>query len=804
MAPPKYDLKKLNDNNQFLCSRGQNAYVQNRDIESRPTEGYQSSYYSNSRTNVPFEILNTGNIEVINEYVRKHENELNAQEKGHLNERMDVMRYFNTLEEYYRTTPRTGVQPMTLNADRQKVLPGVVLDRKQDTSLGCWSCAFSMLLKGRGVDIDQKLIRRYRPEFVKGHEINSVQQTDIMNSNEMSEIYQYSSLIDKVCPNTKMCKMDKNPNHGATRDQILAQVEKALREKNAPVAFCNGYHWTTIVGISDDNSTFYVVDSQKPGGKIDNVPVNTYLSSPNAEFVWLEDIVLDKDGKSAALPENRFRVDPASGAVVTSINSNFKIEPAKPSASDMTVRGNHILDPDAHMEYYVPTMIRDYGRKYEEQKTQSDLYHRQNGGFVPPEPKERAYTMAKNFSKEAVIKDLEKRVEKNVIFARKQYLKNRELFEVEELDNNMEDDRATRCYYYAKEHPDIKEIPLEIDHPEVFEGIDEAQNQNDLNPPVEEAKAEAAPVEAAPKQEKNEFSIFEEDEAQPAPQVKVPASAPAPEGQTKNEFSIFPDEPKPEPEKKENPLAEPPKEQPQHRAERPQPVAAPVRAVNPAERAAMERKGFAALGKELENAKTTVNSKQYKALTDTIKALGNEKLSAKMTPEERKKLMVIAGITIADYISHKAKDGVKPNVFRKLAAVEAAGRYLDKALAPHRNDRFTLNNKKCQVSDISRSLEEQYNAADFSSQKRYNELTAYNGIENKLAKFRNPNCRRYAEHTNSCMNKIILNAVSNNYPTVKALDRMRSQFAEEEFVMNELSIKKELPQPKKDMGAMHL
>jgi len=95
---------------------------------------------------------------------------------------------------------------------------------------------------------------------------------------------------------------------------------------------------------------------------------------------------------------------------------------------------------------------------------------------------------------------------------------------------------------------------------------------------------------------------------------------------------------------------------------------------------------FKKLATILEKAKTLKNSQEYKSLITMCKALGDPETVAKMGKNGRKEMLAATGKKINDYISHKAKDGVKPNVFKKFAAVEALSKYLDTKLEPYKNE----------------------------------------------------------------------------------------------------------------------
>jgi len=847
--PPVYDHNKLKNESQFLCVRGGTVQVNKLDIDFNPINDYLTSYYCKSTTKLPFEILNTGNIEVLTNYLEKHGEKLPEKEKQHLRERIDVMLYFNELEEYYQNNRRPEPQPMR-NINGKTVLPGISLEQNQTSNNGCWSCAFSMLLKGRGVNLDQKVIRRYRPEFAEGYEVNNPKQTDIINSDEMSEIYQYSSLVGKVCPNTKMCKMNKKGEAGATNSEILTQVLRTLREKNSPVAFCNGWHWTTIVGVSEDNSQFYVVDSMdSAGGKIKPVNVKSYLDNSNAEFVWLEDIVLESDGSSKQLPDNRFRVDKNSGTVTVDIKGNAEI-----GSSNMSVGGNHIIDKTAHMEYYVPTMIRDYSKPYAEQKNMSDKYLQALGKPLKSAPKKPAYTSTSDFTYEKVEEKLSQQAEGNVATLRMSAMRKAKVLSQRDI-NDMSAEVANKCYEFFVSHPG-EEIPDHLIFPEIaqFMAMESAENEkigqenvidiNALDDPIpqQDIKPEGdgsvipgsdkdinipadnspPPVDGAPKQAENDdsFNIINTDavpEAKADSTVKFQDKA-----QDNNDFSIFSNAEAPGEEIKKP--SEEIKEQSgkapapgslqeqlrimldaetanEKRSPEKPPVDVPVSRSasadieikeSAADIEARDRKYFAELGRALEKAKTVTNSKQYRLLTDTIQALGSEKQAKGMSEEIRAQLMVAAAVSVKDYIAHKAADGVKPNVFRKLAAVEAASRFLNEKLKPYCGKTYTIGKRSISVDSLNLSFKAQYNAASGAAKSGFDQMVGRMPVDKRLSAIQGDNVRAIAKHTNSCMNKILLNAIETSSSIIPELDAMRVKFSDGKFAADELSGKKEI------------
>ena len=370
---PKFN-GKISSRNQFLSQPGKEIqqYKYNTDGTINRDDSPMTSYYTNStRTTLPLEILNTGNIDVLQDYMKNSGTKMNSLDQAHLQERISVMKYFNELEEYNNNNPLTPVGPMQKNRKGQNVLPGIVLDRPQTTRNGCWSCAFSLLLKARGVDVPQELIRRYRPEFLEGLGPKSAKQTDTMNGDMFSEVYQYSELVGKLCPNTVVKKCTVAPLY-SKQAEAKNYIIDCLTKKNTPVAMCRGGHWITIVGISDDRKQIYVSDSQQPGGTITvkdlDAATKGSLADP-VEFVWTENLELDPASKKPVLNSEILSYDEKSGAITPTAKAVL-------ASPDTQTKG--IFTGDAGVEMYVPGMVRDYTRDYKTQKEEYTKFKEAN------------------------------------------------------------------------------------------------------------------------------------------------------------------------------------------------------------------------------------------------------------------------------------------------------------------------------------------------------------------------------------------------------------------------------------------
>ena len=388
---------KLNKQNEFLTVEGDE--VAHNKINNDDTVNFEVApmkrYYTRSTTSLPMEILNTGNIDVIRDYLKTAKLDPKSAEYHHLQERISVMQYLNQLEEYNNQKKPKSVGPMKKDKYGRNLLPGIVLDREQSSGNGCWSCALSLLLKARGVELPQEIIRRYRPEFLEGLGPKSPHQTDILNGNVVSEVFQFSELVGKVSPNTMVRKMSVGSfDDAATSADARNYIIDCLTRRNTPVAICKDNHWVTVVGISDDCNTVYISDSQQPGGTITYESIDT-LTDASAddplEIVWTEDLPVNRISKKPFVNNNDVIVDPVSGAVLPKADAFM-------TAPDTQTKG--VFVSDGLTEVYIPAMIRDYSRDYKTQKAEFDEYKKthKSQGEVIDEAQSRKFIADKKYN----------------------------------------------------------------------------------------------------------------------------------------------------------------------------------------------------------------------------------------------------------------------------------------------------------------------------------------------------------------------------------------------------------------------
>lgn len=130
----------------------------------------------------------------------------------------------------------------------------IVLDtkqkEKQSTGYGCWSVSLATQLQYRGVDLNQRTIRAFRPDtedFSKNEVFRA--NLDISNS-----IENYTELVQSVLPDTAVNNLTTEIMNSADEAEkyLRASVDRALRQDNSPLSItCNG-HYRTIYGILKD------------------------------------------------------------------------------------------------------------------------------------------------------------------------------------------------------------------------------------------------------------------------------------------------------------------------------------------------------------------------------------------------------------------------------------------------------------------------------------------------------------------------------------------------------------------------
>lgn len=384
------------------------------------------AYYTESETKIPAEILVTGNTALLDKYIKHAEKnkllEPGSKDMLHLKERLDYMTQINAYSQLNNCNKDLkAVQPGDKKVKghgygkkndavvkrSDDVIPGVKLGREQDTSNGCWSCAMEVLLSGQGVQLDQSMIRAYKPDYVNlGDGPKNPKDIDVLNSDSMFSIHECSELVGKVSPNTMVNTMSSSANSKA---DMMTKID-SLIEDNVPVAYTNGSHWKTIIGQDKDN--YFVIDSMR-GSNYVTVPKKDFADIKSLDCTWMEKMQVNEKGEIMNVDPKLYKVDPKSGAI---IKGDFKqnenaLEKTAPMQKDGNFFESKYVDAKTKLSLqvstYLPKMHRNYEMDYSKQLELVEA--------VLPSPKEKEVDMEKyeftsmsSFNKENTMKRLEK------------------------------------------------------------------------------------------------------------------------------------------------------------------------------------------------------------------------------------------------------------------------------------------------------------------------------------------------------------------------------------------------------------
>lgn len=240
------------------------------------------------------EILTTGNLEVLRGFLRNNVTVLSKEEREYLNLRIKAQEAFER-EKAKQTGklvageekdyPKINQEGDYMNLDLR--YPG-----KQTSYNGCWSCALSLMLKSRGVNLTQEQIRSWRPDYKanNGKSLASVQSMYERNADTPMAMENNADMVTDLLPNTSMKTMffnridpdafvfknEKDEQIHATSeqkkiiaDEIKAKTAQMLNEKicdavlthHSPVALTVVNHTITVTGIDPKTGMLLVQDS---------------------------------------------------------------------------------------------------------------------------------------------------------------------------------------------------------------------------------------------------------------------------------------------------------------------------------------------------------------------------------------------------------------------------------------------------------------------------------------------------------------------------------------------------------------
>lgn len=285
--------------------------------------------YSGINSKIPDKILNTGNLDDIEQYLNSEEaDKLTYPEKVMLRKHMEIASKKKVIDdkalEQFQNNKEYGDKPEVINLGEDNVELKISQPAFQSSNNGCWSCAGQMLIQSRGVnDITQEDIRAYRPNLTDDDNI-SPDLIEKYNYDIGNNIIEKADSILAFAPNSMlretqvMAYDEMAEKKGLTMEQyinnsvafIKTNIRNAIRNDRSPVALLLPGHYITITGINGD--TIKYKESAKG---FDSNPNKTHVMSlkefvtkqfnKSKEYlrlpislVWMSDIQLAKDEKN--------------------------------------------------------------------------------------------------------------------------------------------------------------------------------------------------------------------------------------------------------------------------------------------------------------------------------------------------------------------------------------------------------------------------------------------------------------------------------------------------------------------------
>ena len=188
--------------------------------------------------------INSNNIEEL--LALYNSNDMDAAGKDYLAHRVTELEKIHKLgaESVPGRTPQ--VQPAE---DGSIVLP-TVQAAKQNSNRGCWSVSLATQLQYRGVELDQKTIRAFRPDT----EFFDEKEVEYANKDSANYMENYAELVQEVLPDTAVNSFtfERTEKAEDAEKYLRACLNRALVEDHAPLSIVFNGHYRTIFGIQKD------------------------------------------------------------------------------------------------------------------------------------------------------------------------------------------------------------------------------------------------------------------------------------------------------------------------------------------------------------------------------------------------------------------------------------------------------------------------------------------------------------------------------------------------------------------------
>ena len=299
------------------------------------------------------EVLNTGNLKVLKDFYADNASNLNDDELTYLNSRIQTAEEVERLKKKALNDLVEGKKTAYAKLDKVNGFDGFSQLKYSDyqTSFnGCWSCAYSLLLKSRGVDLSQEQIRAWRPDYPKSDDDLSPAEPRKWydrNADTTVDLAQDVDLLTQVLPDTAMSTFTVTPfdpvevtftdpkdpketvpltnkmlddinaaKKAQTKSIVLQTINDAINIHHSPVVLSWDHHFVTVTGIDRKGNLRYQdsnhdpmentigidklmhITLEKHTRKLDGTE---YIANPTGiSLTWLHDIRVPEYSKDAA------------------------------------------------------------------------------------------------------------------------------------------------------------------------------------------------------------------------------------------------------------------------------------------------------------------------------------------------------------------------------------------------------------------------------------------------------------------------------------------------------------------------
>ena len=274
-------------------------------------------------TGLTEDILLNGDLNTLLDFYDKNKDRMTEEEKQYMQIRIDSATEVSRLKQKAINDLAEGNVPQgpepQKSEDGMIGFPDIKNPGVQTSSNGCWSMAYSLLLKSRGVDLSQERIRAWRPDQTKNPipaELQNVASKESaiyrMNVDGGNTISENPDLVTQVLPNTalrsvkidplsyEILTLDGNPvTDQNDKDKIKANyikqasmmlsstVSNAINKDHSPVAITYHGHFLTITGISEDGKSVRLEDTQQanPNDRTSIVSIESIVTDAMSERI---------------------------------------------------------------------------------------------------------------------------------------------------------------------------------------------------------------------------------------------------------------------------------------------------------------------------------------------------------------------------------------------------------------------------------------------------------------------------------------------------------------------------------------